>query len=314
MILGIDEVGRGAWAGPLVVGAVVLGGAEISGLTDSKQISKKQREEIAPQIIARATGVGIGWVHSDELDAVGLSQALRLATIRAVEQISASYHEIIIDGTVNFLRDTSKGQFVTTLKKADLLIPSVSAASIVAKVARDQYMEAQHVSWPGYSFDTNVGYGTAAHQRALRRLGTTPLHRMSFGPLSDMSTSNSQLIKGVGDNNSVSVGGCAEVATEKYLRGIGHEILGRNWKTARCEIDIISRHEGTLFFTEVKYRKSPRQGGGVAAITASKRRQMIFATRVYMASHPKMQHHDIILAVASVTSEDFLVDDWFVIT
>lgn len=314
MILGIDEVGRGAWAGPLVVGAVVLGGVEISGLTDSKQISKKRREEIAPQIFAQCSGVGIGWVHPDELDVIGLSKALRLATIRAVEQISAPYHEIIIDGTVNFLQDTGKGKFVTTLKKADLLIPSVSAASIVAKVARDQYMEAQHLSWPGYSFDTNVGYGTATHQRALLRLGPTPLHRMSFGPLSEMSISESHLIKSAVNNNTTSVGGRAEVATEQYLKGIGHEILERNWKTARCEIDIISRHDSTLFFTEVKYRGSPRQGGGVAAITASKRRQMEFATRVYMASHPTMQHHDIILAVASVTGEDLLVDDWFVIT
>lgn len=183
MILGIDEVGRGPWAGPLVVGAVVLGGATIQGLTDSKKLTKKRREELDVIIREQASGFGLGWVSAEELDTIGLSAALVLATKRAVEQIKAPYSEIIIDGTVNFLKDTNKGAYVTTLTKADLLIPSVSAASIVAKVARDAYMTEQDFIYPGYGFTSHVGYGTVVHRLAIEKLGVTPLHRLSFAPL-----------------------------------------------------------------------------------------------------------------------------------
>src|SRR5690606_39903414 len=124
MILGIDEVGRGPWAGPLVVGAVVLGEAQIDGLTDSKKLTKARREAIAGQIIESAAGVGLGWVEVAEIDNLGLTGSLELATRRAVEQINTPYHEIIIDGTINFLKKTNKGRFVTTIKKAELLIHS----------------------------------------------------------------------------------------------------------------------------------------------------------------------------------------------
>ena len=183
MILGIDEVGRGSWAGPLVVGAVVLGGATIDGLTDSKKLSKKRREELNTLIRERAGGYGLGWVSAQEIDDIGLSASLVLATKRAVEQVKSTYHEIIIDGTINFLKDTSKGQFVNTMKKADLLIPSVSAASIIAKVARDAYMTEQALIYPEYGFGSHVGYGTVAHSKAIKSHGITPLHRLSFAPL-----------------------------------------------------------------------------------------------------------------------------------
>ncbi len=183
MILGIDEAGRGPWAGPLVVGAVVLGGAEIEGLTDSKKLTKRQREALEPIILERAVAVATGWVTANELDEMGMSEALRLATRRAVEQIRAPYHEIIIDGTVNFLSGTGKGEYVTTMPKADLLVPSVSAASVIAKVARDRYMAAQDEVYPGYGFGGHAGYGVAKHRAAIERLGVTPLHRLSFAPL-----------------------------------------------------------------------------------------------------------------------------------
>lgn len=183
MILGIDEVGRGPWAGPLVMGAVVLGGATIEGLTDSKKLSKKQREALAPIIKSTANAWALGWVTANELDAIGMSEALKLATRRAVEQIKVPYSEIIIDGTINFLADTGKGRYVTCLPKADLLVPSVSAASVIAKVARDDYMTEQDAIYPGYNFKSHAGYGTAAHRAAIDKLGVTPLHRLSFAPL-----------------------------------------------------------------------------------------------------------------------------------
>ena len=190
MILGIDEVGRGPWAGPLVVGAVILGGAEIDGLDDSKKLTKKRREALDVEIREKAAAWALGWVSAQELDAIGMSEALRLATRRAVEQIQAqcrqqnlAFSEIIIDGKVNFLRGTALEKFAVTMPKADGLIPSVSAASIVAKVARDQFMVEQAAVYPGYGFASNAGYGVAKHRAAIERLGVTPLHRLSFAPL-----------------------------------------------------------------------------------------------------------------------------------
>ena len=190
MILGIDEVGRGPWAGPLVVGAVVLGGAEIDGLDDSKKLAKKRRQALDVLIRQQAAAWALGWVSAQELDDIGMSEALRLATRRAVEQVQAqcrqqnlAFSEIIIDGKVNFLRGTALERFVTTIPKADGLIPSVSAASIVAKVARDQFMAEQAAVYPGYGFASNAGYGVAKHRAAIERLGVTPLHRLSFAPL-----------------------------------------------------------------------------------------------------------------------------------
>lgn len=183
MILGIDEVGRGPWAGPLVVGAVVLGGAEIPGLTDSKKLTKKRREALVPLIKEQASAWALGWVAARELDELGMSEALRLATRRAVEQIKVPYSEIIIDGTINFLADTGKGRYVTCLPKGDLLVPSISAASILAKVARDDYMAEQDAIYPVYGFKNHAGYGVKAHRDAIEKLGVTPLHRLSFAPL-----------------------------------------------------------------------------------------------------------------------------------
>ena len=194
MILGIDEVGRGPWAGPLVVGAVILGGAEIEGLDDSKKLTKKRRETLDRVIREQATAWALGWVSARELDDFGMSQALRLATRRAVKQVQAqckennlAFDEIIIDGMVNFLADTALGRYVTVMAKADGLIPSVSAASIIAKVARDQFMAEQDAVYPGYGFASNAGYGVAKHRAAIERLGVTPLHRLSFAPLHRLS-------------------------------------------------------------------------------------------------------------------------------
>lgn len=309
MILGIDEVGRGPWAGPLVIGAVVLGGTQIDGLTDSKKLSKKRREQLDVLIRDQAAGYGLGWVSAAEIDEIGLSESLRLATRRAVEQIKVPYHEIIIDGTINFLADTSKGEYVTTMKKADLLIPSVSAASIIAKVARDNYMSEQDATYPGYKFSSHVGYGTAVHRTAINQLGVTPLHRLSFAPLVKYKTLLPSAKIPVSDNEraktspletSKKIGDRAEDEAANYLVRHSHEILERNWKTKYCEIDIVSLKSGTLYFTEVKYRKTPNQGGGIAAITKKKLNQMKFAANFFVQVQ-KITEPDLLLAVISMT-------------
>jgi ribonuclease HII len=328
MILGIDEVGRGPWAGPLVVGAVVLGGVNIEGLTDSKLLTKKQRERLDIEIRRKAAGIGLGWVEAATIDEVGLSRALIMATRQAVEQINVPYHEIIIDGTVNFLASTSKGKYVTTMKKADLLVPSVSAASVVAKVARDNYMIKQDEIYPGYGFKNHVGYGTAMHIAAIEKLGVTPIHRLSFAPLQKFRCGN-QLSdlrsdrKGIASNVNVlvqkrdrtalattkQIGDNAEGISAKYLEKNGHKILDRNWKTKYCEIDIVSKYNGIIYFTEVKYRKKIDQGGGLAAITKKKLNQMKFAAKYY-AEVNKLTDVDLRLMVISLNGQPPFVDNF----
>jgi ribonuclease HII len=322
MILGIDEVGRGPWAGPLVVGAVVLTDTKVNGLADSKKLSKKQRESLSQLIYQQAAAYSLGWVSAMEIDEIGLSAALQTATQQAVEQIKIPYHEIIIDGTVNFLANTGKSNYVTTLKKADQLIASVSAASVIAKVARDYFMYQQDEIYPGYGFKNNVGYGTAEHIAAINKLGVTPLHRLSFAPLAKYQHNQSthsisyQNSSKISTSKTVSttkqIGTAAETSVADYLKRCGHQVLNRNWKTKYCEIDIISQRGDTIYFTEVKYRHQSSQGGGLEAITSKKLRQMKFAAECFSASY-KLDNIDLQLAVASVTSPNQLVEAWFAI-
>ena len=304
MILGIDEVGRGPWAGPLVVGAVVLGSVVIEGLTDSKKLSKKKRELLDVIIRDQASGFGLGWVHSDELDRIGLAAALRLATIRAVEQVKSPYSEIIIDGTINFLKETTKGQYVTTLPKADLLVPSVSAASIIAKVARDNYMALQDTIYPGYGFSRHVGYGTLAHRDAIQKIGVTPLHRLSFAPLAKYSPQIS-----VPTKTTKQIGDEAESEAVNHLVTLGHDILERNWKTKFCEIDIVSLKNKTFYFAEVKYRKKIIQGSGLEAITTQKQQQMKFAAEYYATSHG-LKDVELRLVAVSITGIPLQIESY----
>lgn len=286
MILGIDEVGRGPWAGPLVVGAVVLPDVHtLEGLTDSKKLTAKKRLLLDTHIREQALGFGLGWVHAEELDRVGLAGALRLATIRAVEGVNVPYHEIIIDGTINFLKETTKGRFVTTMPKADLLIPAVSAASIIAKVARDTYMEAQSERYPEYGFASHVGYGTAKHSQALITHGVTTLHRKSFAPIKKL-LGEAGAQKSINPRSSKAVGDASEVHVAHYLTQQGYRIIERNWRTKYCEIDIVADNDHERSFIEVKYRSSEQQGGGIAAITTDKLRRMRRAAETYLAMHP----------------------------
>ncbi len=306
MILGIDEVGRGPWAGPLVVGAVVLPeGLEIVGLTDSKKLTEKRRTEFDQIIREKALGWGLGWVHAEEIDEVGLSSALRLATVRAVEAVEASYHEIIIDGTINFLKDTKKGSYVQTLPKADLLIPAVSAASIIAKVARDTYMKQQDELYSAYGFSSHVGYGTAKHRQALEEHGVTVLHRRSFAPIAKLlegsNTSGARkqrLEHSIRSATTSAVGNRAERAVATWLEQKGFRIVERNWKTKWCEIDIVAEKAAVRYFLEVKYRSSENQGGGLAAITPKKLEKMTFAAELYNSRH--VTKKDVRLAAIAV--------------
>jgi ribonuclease HII len=184
MTVGIDEVGRGCWAGPLVAAAVVLS-EPIEGLRDSKKLTKKRRDKLAAIVHDTAAAVGIGWVTPAEVDSLGLTKAVKLAMLRAIKQVDCDYDEIIIDGNINFFQNVTglKTDNIKTLVRADDLIPAVSAASIIAKVARDNRMAELAAEYPGYGFELHVGYGTAAHLSALQKQGVCDIHRKSYKPI-----------------------------------------------------------------------------------------------------------------------------------
>lgn len=184
-IIGIDEVGRGCWAGPVVAAAVALDDlldprdAHPIRIADSKILTRSQREDAVLVIKRIALGYGIGWVGAEEVDRVGLTQAVRQAMELAYKGLCVK-GEIIIDGNINYLAHIGASKAVV---KADASVLAVSAASILAKVARDDYMRECAVEYPQYGFDAHVGYGTRRHAAALARHGACSLHRMSFKPL-----------------------------------------------------------------------------------------------------------------------------------
>ena len=318
-ILGIDEVGRGPLSGPLVVGAVILPEPWpewVGELRDSKKLSVKKREKLSSVILNEALATGLGWVMAEELDNVGISEALKLATKRAVELVQkfhVPFSQIIIDGKVNFLQGTALGSYVSTAVKADDLIKEVSAASIIAKVARDRYMYEVGERFPGYGFEKHVGYGTAKHLAAIREMGICEEHRKSFEPIRTMvgfdrdGDGTVDVVK-----NTTIIGERGETAVCRYLESLGHKIVARNFKTKLCEIDIASVFDEKIYFTEVKYRRSDLRGGGLAVITSEKLRQMKFAAEVFLKFHKEYQILDPVLAVADVTG-DFVVKEWFII-
>lgn len=318
MILGIDEVGRGPLAGPLVVGAVILPDSKpewVSELKDSKKLSAKKREALNTLILEEAPACGLGWVSAFELDEVGISEALCLACSRAVKSVQRlhePFSQIVIDGKVNFLKLTSLEKYVTTVVKADDLIKEVSAASIIAKVARDNYMKEIAFKYPGYDFEKNVGYGTAKHMAAISKLGICPEHRKSFEPIKSMVGFERPVSSKCVVKNTTKIGGRGEDAVALDLKTKGHRILARNYKTKFYEIDIVSFCDGKIYFTEVKTRKNHVAGGGIYAVNKKKLSKMQFAAECFLKSHREYASFDPLLAAASVNGK-FEVEDFVII-
>ena len=176
-IAGIDEAGRGALAGPVVAAAVILPtDCQISGVTDSKQLTPKKRVGLFDEIYRIAVAVGVGCVDNEEIDQINILQATLAAMAQAVAQITPAPDYALVDGThlpEIFLP-------AEAIPKGDTLIQSIAAASIIAKVTRDRLMIELDETYPGYGFQVHKGYGTLLHRQAIAQLGPCPIHRRSF--------------------------------------------------------------------------------------------------------------------------------------
>lgn len=185
VIAGLDEVGRGAWAGPVVAAAVALGMGDencqvtLRGVRDSKRLTPRQRVALVPCIEHAARATGIGFVSAGIVDRIGIVPATRLAMLLALAELDVAPDYLLIDGLSLPELDIPQQAII----KGDAKCLSVAAASVLAKVARDTWMIAQESHYPGYGFAAHKGYGTRQHRQALARLGPCPLHRLSFRPL-----------------------------------------------------------------------------------------------------------------------------------
>ena len=182
LIAGVDEVGRGPLAGPVVAAAVILPKAcKIPGLNDSKKIPKSKHKEIYEAVLQNAIAIGIGIKDNHVIDQVNIYEATKLAMMEAIGQLEPQPQHLLIDA---MRLDLPIPQ--TSIIKGDANSLSIAAASIVAKVTRDQMMEEFDRKYPGYDFAQNAGYGTAKHLAGLDQLGVTPIHRRSFEPVKSM--------------------------------------------------------------------------------------------------------------------------------
>lgn len=184
-IAGLDEAGRGAWAGPVVAGAVILPldrfdlARVLAGVNDSKQLSPAAREALLPRIIEIAVATGVGYATHAEIDQYGIVPATRLAMERALANLSAAPDALLCDAMeISYLNLPC-----TPLIKGDQRALSIAAASIVAKVTRDHFMEELDDLFPRYGFRVHKGYGTPLHQQALRQFGASAIHRNTFAPI-----------------------------------------------------------------------------------------------------------------------------------
>ena len=188
-VAGLDEAGRGAWAGPVCAAAVVLplGRADLpnllTGVRDSKQMTSTQREALFPTILKVAEAVGVGWASPAEVDKVGILPATRRAFTRAVDGLDGRVDALLLD----HVRLPNLAIPQRAFPKADIRCLSVAAASIIAKVTRDRLMVKLEQDFPGYGLASHKGYGTRQHRDALEQMGPLSIHRLSWRPLRELS-------------------------------------------------------------------------------------------------------------------------------
>ena len=282
-IAGVDEVGRGPLAGPVVAAAVVLGQADAerwSGVfTDSKQMTALQRETAFDALMSAGVASALGSCGSDEIDAIGIASATKLAMARAIEGLEPGPDHLLIDA----LRLGSVALPQTSIIKGDAISLSIAAASVIAKVTRDRLMAGVfEEQFPGYGFASHKGYGTALHMEALRKNGPCEIHRSSFRPVREAILRTSGTVvprtgKQHKESNRLNLpagaGRAGEAAAANILRSLGYEVIRTNFRVREGEIDVVTRLGGQTVFVEVKTRRSSSFGLPEESLSLRRRRR-----------------------------------------
>ena len=292
LVAGIDEVGRGPLAGPVVAAAVILPKeCKIEGVNDSKKLSAKKREELYDIILEKAVSYGIGVVSNERIDEINILQATYEAMREALSQLKPKAEYILADAvTIPMVSTPQRG-----IVKGDAKSMSIGAASIVAKVYRDRMMEAYEEVYPGYGFASNKGYGAAEHIEGIRKQGITPIHRKTFVK---------NFLPQDGDT-ATDKGHRGEVLAAKQMEKMGYEILERNFHALKGEIDIIAKKDNVIVFTEVKYRKNEEMGTPAEAVNHWKQQHIIRAAKAYIAQKCLMEMgYDFRFDVAEVLTSE----------
>ncbi|MBI2170780.1 MAG: ribonuclease HII [Chloroflexi bacterium] len=279
LIAGVDEVGRGPLAGPVVAGAVILDPQAnlpfYPLLRDSKALTSNQRNRLDEGIRKSAMAAATGSASAQEIDELGIVRATKEAMSRAVAALSRKPDHLLIDA----LPLPEAGAPFRAIVKGDALCRSIAAASIIAKVERDGLMEEMEGRYPGYGFARHKGYPTPEHLAQLARLGPCTIHRRSFGPVQRMVEPEHNSTMPLEQARGLS----AEEAAATYLRRNGYQVLARNYRCPWGEVDIVAQDgKGSLAFVEVKARRSVRMGSPVEAVTRRKQQRLAMAAQDYL--------------------------------
>ena len=268
---GVDEAGRGPLAGDVYAAAVILDPQNpIEGLNDSKKLSAKKREALYDEIWEKAVAFCVATASVEEIDSLNILQATFLAMRRAVEGLSVRPSFALIDGDKN----PNVSVPSRCLIKGDATSASIAAASILAKVERDRYMEELDRQYPQYLFAKHKGYGTKLHYEMLDQYGASPVHRMTF---------LKKYFEKKGLNPVVSSGAKGEGIASRYLTERGYRILETNYHSLYGEIDIIAAKDDILAFVEVKTRSGRMIAEPREAVTASKQEKLRQTALLYLS-------------------------------
>jgi ribonuclease HII len=288
VVAGLDEVGRGAWAGPVVACAAVLPlglptlEEDLVGIRDSKRLTPARRSQFHERISKLAVSLGLGVVSSSRLDELGVVAATKLAMKRALDGLAVSPDYLLVDGFPLAYR----GLPHVGLPGGDDLCMSISAASIVAKVERDRMMVILDGVYPGFDFGQHKGYGTPRHREALERLGPCPVHRLSYAPMKYTFEGQGVNPGQTGaSNRRAQLGRRGERMAAKHLEEQGYVICQTNYRCEVGEMDIVALDGECLAFVEVRTRKSRKYGSPEESITAAKRQKLIEVAQTYLQEH-----------------------------
>jgi ribonuclease HII len=322
-VAGVDEVGRGCLAGPVVAAAVILRpGTWLPGLDDSKKLAPEKREHLAAQLAAQAQAVGIGQVEAGEIDQIDILQASLKAMRLALAQLGEAPQQVLVDGS----HQPGSPYPETAVVEGDSRSLSIAAASVVAKVHRDRLMTEYDARYPGYGFAAHKGYGSPRHLEALQALGPCPLHRHSFAPVARMRRASESFLlfkEGIASCRHLAelerfagyiregaaelqpgeleelrrlyrarrqlLGGTGRRGEQEaagYLEGKGYQVLARGWRGAGGELDLVARQGDCLVFVEVKSGEEGGLGHPEERVDAAKRGHLARAARLYLQQHP----------------------------